>query len=159
MSAKAADNQLGNEPKKIAPSILNMFHTGIIHLVERVNIDRPTNAIILTGRAPECFGLFHITFESMGGSTSSAPSYRIHSPNLAVVHMLKLPVTRTLFLSPNCGIDPPLPTLTFSASGNCKYARAKRRRRIPIDRVIRHMEELSVRNDGSTELGRIISLR
>ncbi|PGH33507.1 hypothetical protein GX50_03664 [[Emmonsia] crescens] len=159
MSAKAAGGQLElSKSKKIALSILNMLDPGVVHVIGGVNIDRPTNAITLTGRAHECFGLFQISFEALDGPTHSEHTYRIHSSNQAVVHMLKLPVTCTLFPSSNCSIDPPSPQLLalhraiaiiLEFSGAGEY----------IDRIIRDMEELSVRNDGSVELGRIVSLR
>lgn len=135
-----------------------MFDPGVVHLIEGPGIDRPANAISLTPNAHKRFGLFHFSFEALDGSHHPRHTYKIHSSKRAVSQSLKLPVIRTLFLSPNHTIDPPSErllalhraiavVLELSAAG--EY----------IDRIIRDMEELWVRSDGSVELGRIVSLR
>ncbi|EDN11387.1 predicted protein [Histoplasma mississippiense (nom. inval.)] len=71
--------------------------------------------------------------------------------------LFRLPVTRTLLLSPNHTIDPPSPELLalhrpiaiilhLSAAG--QY----------IEKIIDERDQLWARNDGSTELGHIVSL-
>lgn len=69
-----------------------------------------------------------------------------------------LPVTRTLFASPNHTIDPPPPRLLaihkaisiiLHLSGAADH----------IDRIVRDMEEVGVRSDGSVELDHIVSLK
>ena len=69
-----------------------------------------------------------------------------------------LPVTRTLYLAPERTIDPPSPRLLaihhaiariLYLSGAGDY----------IDSVIRDMEEVVIREDGSTELGWYVGLK
>ncbi|KAG5295649.1 hypothetical protein I7I50_08484 [Histoplasma capsulatum G186AR] len=159
MSATTVDGkpQL-NESKKTALSILNMFNPGIIHLIEGPNVDRPSNALTLTTEAHSFFGRFDMYFESMDDySADSRHTYTIRSFNRLSSRQFRLPVTRTLLLSPNHTIDPPSPELLalhrsiaiilhLSAAG--QY----------IEKIIDERDQLWARNDGSTELGHIVSL-
>lgn len=150
---------LQSESKKTTHAILNMFDPGVIHLIEGPNIDRAANTLTLTVEAHMCFGDFRFSFEAMDDSVHPPHTYKIHSLASRVVSLtLGLPVTRTLLLSPNHTIDPPSSRLLaihraiavilhLSAAGE------------HIDRVIRSMEEIWVRSDGSAELGHVVSLR
>ena len=130
-----------------------MFDTGIVHLIEGVDIDQPRNAISLTNTLHQSFGSFDLCFEA----TDTPHTYKIKSflPSVATQH---LPDTRSLFLSPDRTIDPPLPRflavhraiayiLHLSAAG--EY----------IDKILWDLEETGIRSDGSTDLGRFVSLR
>ncbi|OJD21108.1 hypothetical protein ACJ73_07555 [Blastomyces percursus] len=159
MSATIVDGQMQlSESKKTALSILNMFDPGSLHLIEGPNIDSPRNALTLTHAAHTYFGKFAIYFDAVNDdSTDLKHTYKIQSNDFGIEFILKLPVTRTLLLSPNHTIDPPSSKLLalhraiatilhLSAAG--EY----------IDRIIRDSEQLWVRNDGSSELGRLVSL-
>ncbi|KKZ60699.1 hypothetical protein EMCG_04626 [[Emmonsia] crescens] len=159
MSGKLVDGELQlSESKKTALSVLSMFDPGVIPLIEGSNIDHPTNAITLSKSAHTQFGLFKIYFEAMDSSNYPQNTYTIHSFSRVLSHLYNLPVTRTLLLSPNRTIDPPSAQLlalhhaiaiiiALSAAG--EY----------IDQILRDMEEVWVRSDGSVELGRIVSLK
>ncbi|OJD25672.1 hypothetical protein ACJ73_02960 [Blastomyces percursus] len=159
MSAMAVDGQLElSKSKKTALLILNMFDPGIIHLIEGLNIDRPSNALTLTTEAHAYFGNFKVFFEAMDDHlTDCKHTYKIHSSDRGASLYFKLPVMRTLLLSSNHTVDPPSSKLLalhraiaiildLSAAG--EY----------IDRIIHDSEQLWVRSDGSTELGHIVSL-
>ncbi|EGC42697.1 conserved hypothetical protein [Histoplasma capsulatum var. duboisii H88] len=160
MSASIVDGQPQlSESKKIALSVLNMFNPGIIHLIEGLNIDQPSNALTLTTEAHSFFGSFDMYFESMDDydTADSRHTYTIRSFNRLSSRQFRLPVTRTLLLSPNHTIDPPSPELLalhrsiaiilhLSAAG--QY----------IEKIIDERDQLWARNDGSTELGHIVSL-
>lgn len=135
-----------------------MFDPDVIHLIEGSNIDRPSNAISLAADLHTCFGLFKLTFEAVDSITSTDHTYTINSSNALVRSSYNLPVTRALLLSPHHTIDPPsvkllalhraiARILELSAAGTY------------IDRIIRDMEEVWVRSDGSAELGRIVGLK
>ncbi|KAK2798287.1 hypothetical protein FQN50_008892 [Emmonsiellopsis sp. PD_5] len=160
MSAKSDDGELQlSKSKMTALSILNMFEPGVVRLIEGPNIDRPFNAISLAPHVHKNFGLFRITFEALHGDPSQLNhTYKIQAPRPFISNMFKLPVTRTLFLSPNHTIDPPSPQLLalHHAIGTILELSAAGEY---VDRIIRHMDEVTVRSDGSAELGRIVTLR
>ncbi|KAJ5938322.1 hypothetical protein N7466_001456 [Penicillium verhagenii] len=144
-----------SDSKKDVLQILDMFDPGIIHLIDGPNIDSPTNALTLTLDYHRLFGEFQIYFERTG----IRHQYRIdsteHSPFLRDP---LFPVTRLLTLSPHRTVDPPSPrlldvhraiALIMKLSGAGEY----------IERILRDMEELNVREDGSTHLGHLASLR
>ncbi|KAK2750019.1 hypothetical protein FQN55_002737 [Onygenales sp. PD_40] len=159
MSAEFVDGELQlSESKKTALSVLSMFDPGVIPLIEGSNIDHPTNAITLSKSAHTQFGLFEISFEAMDSSNHPQNTYTIHSSSRVLSQLYNLPVTRTLLLSPNHTIDPPSARLlalhhaiaiiiALSAAG--EY----------MDQILRDMEEVCVRSDGSAEIGRIVSLK
>lgn len=130
-----------------------MFDPGIGHLIDGPKIDSPLNALTLTYSYHRFFGTFQICFESTG----NPHQYRIDS--LEQVQMLRdplFPITRTLTLSPT--IDPPSPRLLavhraiaimMKLSDAGDY----------IKKVLRDVEELGVREDGSTNLGHLTDLR
>ena len=135
-----------------------MFDSGVVHLIEGSNIDRPTNAISLTTRFHRLFGDFKIYFEP---TTEIPHTYKIiltKSKDRFTLRDFTFPITRTLYLTENHTIDPPSPRLLaihraialilhLSAAGGY------------IDDVLRDLDELEVKNDGSTELGCLIGLR
>ncbi|KAK2738139.1 hypothetical protein FQN55_000759 [Onygenales sp. PD_40] len=111
--------------------------------------------ISLRSDAHKWFGLFQISFEALN---EEQHTYRIHRHGVIPSRVFNLPMMRTLLLSTNHTIDPPSAKLLalhraiavileLSAAG--EY----------INHIIRHMEEIWVRNDGSVELGRIVALK
>ncbi|CAK7214889.1 hypothetical protein SCUCBS95973_002290 [Sporothrix curviconia] len=141
--------------RQAALSILNMFDHGVVHLINGIDIDRPRNALTLAPVMHSHFGAFHVYFEPVDGQYNT---YRIQSFLTAQQNRaLRLPVTRTLFVTDNRTIDPPLPRLLaihraiahiLHLSGAGTY----------IDWILRDMEEYTVRADGSSALGRLVSL-
>ncbi|KGO73856.1 hypothetical protein PITC_035720 [Penicillium italicum] len=144
-----------SDSKKNALRILDMFDPGIIHLIDGPKIDSPMNALTLTLDYNRLFGEFKIYFER----TSTRHQYRIDSTERSPFLRDPLfPVTRSLTLSPHRTVDPPSPrlldvhraiALIMKLSGAGEY----------IERVLRDMEELDVREDGSTHLGYLTGLR
>ena len=51
--------------KQAAIRILNMFDSGVVHLIDGTNIDRPSNAITLTSFIHAAFGDFKVFFEAI----------------------------------------------------------------------------------------------
>ncbi|KAJ5853193.1 hypothetical protein N7534_005736 [Penicillium rubens] len=144
-----------SDSKKNALRILDMFDPGIIHLIDGPKIDSPMNALTLTLDYHRLFGEFKIYFERTG----TRHQYRIDSTERSPFLRDPLfPVTRSLTLSPHRTVDPPSPrllgvhraiALIMNLSGAGEY----------IERVLRDMEELDVREDGSTHLGYLTGLR
>ena len=136
-----------------------MFAPGMIHLIEGSNIDRPANAITLSPDIHKLFGDFKFYFEALDPSTHPPYTYRIDSRETNMfLRPEGLPVTRTLLLSPNRTIDPPSAKLLaihraisiildLSAAG------------VYIDKIIRDMEQLWAKSDGSSAVGHIVSLK
>ena len=132
-----------------------MFDPGIGHLIDGPKIDSPINALTLTLDYHRLFGEFEIFFER----TDIPHQYKVDSTEQSPFLRDPLfPVTRTLTLSPNRTIDPPSArlldlhraiALIMKLSGAGEY----------IERVLRDMEELDVREDGSTHLGYLTGLR
>ncbi|KIH91079.1 hypothetical protein SPBR_02107 [Sporothrix brasiliensis 5110] len=132
-----------------------MFDRGVVHLIDGVDIDRPRNALTLAPLMHGHFGAFRIYFEEVHGQYNT---YRIGS-FLSALHnrAINLPVTRTLYVTEDRTIDPPSPRLLavhraiahiLHLSGAGEY----------IDWILRDMEEHAVRADGSSALGRLVSL-
>lgn len=130
-----------------------MFDSGVAHLIEGVNIDRPSNAITLTLSHHVSFGDFRVYFEPVG----ETHTYRIDT-FLPAGLVEDLPVTRTLFLTEDRSIDPPSVRLLavhraiahilhLSAAGDY------------IDHLLRDVDEFGIRADGSTDLSRLLKLR
>jgi hypothetical protein len=142
----------------MALKILNMFDPGVVHLIDGSNIDRPTNAITLTAKFHQLFGDFQIYFKP---TTETLHTYKIISMQSHSLLLLRdpiFPVTRTLQLTGDHNIDPPSRRLFaihraialilhLSAAGGY------------INDILRDLDELDVKNDGSTKLGRLIELR
>ncbi len=134
-------------------AVLNMFDHGIIQLIQGPDIDQPQNAITLTLSYHRHFGNFEIFFEAVQGSPHT---YQIHTflPSLLVPGF---PITRSLYLTENRNIDPPLPRFLavhaaiariLHLSGAGEY----------IQKLLDDLEEKVVQVDGSTELGRLVTL-
>ena len=130
-----------------------MFDSGVIHLIEGNDIDRPRNAITLTRDLHNSFDNFDVFFESL---PDQEHTYRVRS-FLHPLIMPDLPVVRTLYLTENRTIEPPSPRLLalhcaiahilhLSAAGDY------------INTILRDMEWKDTRADGSTELGRLVTL-
>ncbi|CAG8139265.1 unnamed protein product [Penicillium olsonii] len=144
-----------SDSKKNALRILDMFDPGIIHLLDGPKIDSPMNALTLTLDYHRLFGEFQVYFERTG----TPHQYKIDSiESSPFLRDPLFPVTRSLTLSPQRTVDPPSPrlldvhraiALIMKLSGAGEY----------IDRVLRDMEELDVREDGSTHLGYLAGLR
>ncbi|KAF5026420.1 hypothetical protein F66182_1485 [Fusarium sp. NRRL 66182] len=140
--------------KEAALAILNMFDTGAAFLLKGTEIDRPRNALTMTHSLHQWFGDFRIFFEPVD---QQAHTYRINTfLPLGLLGGL-LPITRSLYLTETRYIDPPSPRflaihsaiahiLHLSAAGDY------------IDRILHDMEENGVREDGSTELDRLVKL-
>jgi hypothetical protein len=134
-----------------------MFDPGVIHLIEGSNIDRSINALTLTINFHQPFGDFEIYFEPTADQIQH--TYKIDYVQLNSLFCDPLlPITRTLHLTPDHTIDPPSPRLLaihraigriLNLSGAGDY----------IDRILRDMDEVSIREDGSTELGHYIGLK
>ncbi|KAJ5200406.1 hypothetical protein N7472_005610, partial [Penicillium cf. griseofulvum] len=118
-------------------------------------LDIPINALTLTLDYHRLFGEFKIYFEPTG----TRHQYRIDSTECSPFLRDPLfPVTRSLTLSPHRTVDPPSPRvfdihraiiLIMKLSSASEY----------IKRVLRDIEELDVREDGSTHLGYLTGLR
>ncbi|KAA8642979.1 HNH endonuclease signature motif containing protein [Aspergillus tanneri] len=150
----SGDAELSDSKKNVL-RILDMFDPGVIHLIDGPKIDSPLNAVTLTLDYHRLFGEFQIYFEPTGVPYQ----YRIDSTERSPFLRDPLfPVTRTLTLSPSRTIDPPHSRLLgvhraiariIHLSGAGEY----------IETIIRDMEEVDVRTDGSTNLGHLMSLR
>lgn len=145
------------QSKATALAILEMFDPGVVSLISGVEIDRPFNAISLTPRFHRLFGTFEIFFEPV---TVNAPqhTYKIDSTDTSFLRNRIFPITRTLFLSPDRNIDPPSPRLfkihraivhILHLSGAGEYS----------DKILQDIETIDWKEDGSSALGHIISLK
>lgn len=131
-----------------------MFDPGIIHLIDGPKIDSPLNALTLTIEFHRLFGEFQIYFEPTGRPYE----YKIDSVESDFLRDPFFPVTRTLMLSPNHTIDPPSLRLLgvhraiakiLKLSGAGEY----------VEQILRDMEQVVVKADGSTNLGDMMKLR
>ncbi|KLU92000.1 hypothetical protein MAPG_10947 [Magnaporthiopsis poae ATCC 64411] len=154
---KASLNSPLSQHKHAALEILNMFDVGVVHMVEGADIDRPQNAITLTLQFHQFFGAFQVFFEHIGGE-AEPHKYRIDAIKPRLRGPFQLPVTRTLYVAENRTIDPPSRRLLaihcaiahiLHLSGAGSY----------IDSILRDAEEIGVRADGTTPLGRLVGLR
>ncbi|EFR00436.1 hypothetical protein MGYG_03439 [Nannizzia gypsea CBS 118893] len=96
--------------------------------------------------------LREVTFEAVDSTTSDDYTYVINSSSSLIRSSYNLPITQTLFLSPDRTIDPPSAKLlalhrTIARIMEPGAAGAY------VDKIIRDMEEIWVRSDGSAELG------
>ncbi|KAJ5950264.1 uncharacterized protein N7479_008677 [Penicillium vulpinum] len=144
-----------SDSKKNVLRVLDMFEAGIGHLIDGPKIDTPMNALTLTLDNHRFFGEFQIFFEPTG----IPHQYRIDSTEqVPFLRDPLFPVTRTLTLSPGGAIDSPFSRLfqvhraiaiIMKLSGAGDY----------IEKVLQDIEELNVREDESTHLGYLTSLR
>ncbi|KAI1119836.1 hypothetical protein F5Y10DRAFT_149237 [Nemania abortiva] len=144
-----------SSPKQAALSILNMFDSEVVHLIEGADIDRPRNAITLTHDLHSLFGDFQIFFQPL----PDPHTYRIDSfyPRM-LLRDPAFPVTRTLYLSEHRAIDPPSPRLlaVHCAIAHILHLSAAGEY---IDKLLLDMDGQNIRADGSTELDRLVRLR
>lgn len=131
-----------------------MFDSGVTHLIEGNEIDRPRNAMTLTREWHSSFGSFDIFFEPLPGQEHT---YQIQT----LLHPLlfpDLPVVRTFHLTENRTIEPPSPRLLalHSAIGHILHLSAAGDY---INKILKDMEWKDTRADGSTQLGRYVMLR
>ncbi|OAA62763.1 hypothetical protein SPI_04303 [Niveomyces insectorum RCEF 264] len=140
--------------RRNALAVLDMFDVGVRHLIEGTNIDRPTNAITLSADYHSRFGLFRTFFEA----TDVPHTYRISSLLPDVVRYPPQPLTRTLFLSENSTIDPPLPRL-FAVHAAVSRILHMTGAGYYCDKILRDTEELAIKADGSTNLAALTALR
>lgn len=132
-----------------------MFDPGVIHLIDGPKIDSPINALTLTLDYHRMFGEFQIYFEPTGVPYQ----YKIDSTERSPFLRDPLfPVTRTLTLSPTRVIDTPSRrlldvhraiALIIKLSSAGEY----------IENILRDIEEVNIKADGSTNLDHIMSLR
>lgn len=132
-----------------------MFDPGIGYLIDGPKVDSPVNAVTLTLEYHRLFGGFQVYFEPTGQPCQ----YKIDSTEQEPFLRDPLfPVTRTLALSPNRTIDPPSSRLlgvhraiaiVMKMSGADEY----------IEKVLRDMDEIDVKADGSTNFGQFVGLR
>ena len=133
-----------------------MFDLGVAELIQGPEIDRPRNALTLTHDFYQWFGDFQVYFEPIP-SRDHTYIIRTHVSEDYFFRRPSLPITRELYLTPERTIEPPAPRLLaihcaiariLHLSGAGEY----------IDKIYRDMEEHGVQADGSTPLGRLISL-
>ena len=134
-----------------------MFDPGVTFLIEGPDIDRPTNAITLTQHFHQEFGDFTVSFEPTVDQASHSYKVDYIDPDRPFRDPL-LPVTRSLYITPDRTIDPPFSRFLaihhaiariLHLSGAGDY----------INHVIQEMEEVDIKENGSTELGRYVSLK
>jgi hypothetical protein len=140
------------DSKQMAYRILKMFNPSAIHLINGVGIDRPMNALTLTHDLHKLFGNFDIAFEPAGSRSHTYKIDYVETDRMGRVE--RLPVTLTLYLTPDRSIDPPSPQLlkfmllldtSFLLSAGGDY----------IDDFLRDIEEMEagdVMPNGSTRL-------
>jgi len=134
-----------------------MFDSGVVHLIEGADIDRPRNAITLTHNLHLLFGDFRVFFEPV--PNQQPHTYQIKSflpPSL--LRDPAFPITRTLCLTTTRIIDPPSPRLlaVHRAIAHILHLSAAGEY---IDKLLRDMDGKSIQADGSTELDRLVKLR
>jgi HNH endonuclease len=133
-----------------------MFDDGILLLIKDSLIDKARNAITLSINIHRRFGNFEVYFEP---TSENLHTYWIQSTEDAVFQKpMIFPVTRALYLATSRPIDPPSErflavhraiTLILHLSTAGEY----------IDKILRDLEETDVKEDGSTELGRLVELK
>jgi hypothetical protein len=124
-----------------------MFDHGAAHLIEGTNIDRPGNAITVTSFMHQWFGNFKVFFEPV---EQQVHTYHIDTFSPMILGDV-LPVRRTLYLTESRTIDPPSPRLLaiHNAIAHILHLSAAR---AYINKILRDLEDQSVREDGSSEL-------
>ncbi|KZF21428.1 hypothetical protein L228DRAFT_212722 [Xylona heveae TC161] len=141
--------------KQTAIMILDMFDYGIAHKIEGCEIDRPFNALTLTPLLHRAFGDFEIFFEP---ATEIPHSYRINRIKSGLLRVPGVPVTRTLFLTPERTIDPPSAQLLaiHRAIAHILHLSGAG---IQISDILQELEDARVQSDGSTHLEHLVNLR
>ena len=132
-----------------------MFDPGIIHWIEATGIDRSYKALTLNVGLHQRFGSLKLYFEA---EPALKHRYTIKTTLPFQVFRLKLPLTRDLFITPDHNIEPPMPRLLAIHRACCLVLHMSGAGEY-IDKIIRGMEELSVKSDGTTELGSLVHMR
>lgn len=131
-----------------------MIDFDVARMLEEADADQPGNAMTLCHDLHLHFGSFKIFFEQLPGEHM----YRVRKlfPR-SVMPDFRFPVTRTLLGTDAHGIDPPSPRflavhravshiLQFSGAG------------LYIDTILTDLTKHGIREDGSTDLGRLLCL-
>lgn len=141
-----------NKLRRVAIAILNMFDSGVMHMIEGTNMHRPYNAITLSLEMYQRFGQFHIYFERIADVDAPPHTYRINS---FLPFSNQFPVIRTLYT--HLSIDPPSERLLalHSAIGHILHLSGAGDY---IQVILRDMEDGFVREDGPTQLGDLLSI-
>jgi len=141
-----------NDSRKVAIAILNMFDSGVMHMIEGTDIHRPYNAITLSLEMHQRFGQFHIFFERIADANAPPHTYLINS---FLPFSNQFPVTRTLSTHPS--INPPSERLLalHSAIGHILHLSGAGDY---IEVILRDIEDGVVREDGSTQLGDVLRM-
>ncbi|KAL4931877.1 HNH endonuclease signature motif containing protein [Aspergillus undulatus] len=136
-----------------------MFNPSAIHLIDGVDIDRPMNALTLTHDLHKLFGNSEIAFEPVDSQPHTYRINYIDSDRMGRVE--KLPVTVSLFITPNRDVEPPSPELLriHGAIGRILHLSAAGEY---IDEFIRDLEEMEsgeVMQNGTTRLDDYVRFR
>jgi hypothetical protein len=133
-----------------------MFDVGVAELIQGPEIDRPRNALTLTHGFHQWFGDFQVFFEPVPGGDHTYTIRTLVSEDY-FFRRPALPITRELYLTPERTIEPPSRRLL---AVHCAIARILHLSGAGeyIDKIFRDMEEHGVQADGSTPLGRLVSL-
>ncbi|KAH1447010.1 hypothetical protein KXW65_003720 [Aspergillus fumigatus] len=140
------------DSKQMAYRVLRMFNPGAIHLINGVDIDRPMNALTLTHDLHKLFGNFDIAFEPAGSQPHTYKINYVETDRMGRVE--RLPVTLTLYLTPDRSIEPPSPQLLkiHAAIGRILHLSAAGDYIDDFLRDIEEMEAGEVMSNGSTRL-------
>lgn len=133
-----------------------MFDVGVAEIIQGPEIDRPRNALTLTFHFRQLFGDFQVYFEPVPDKDHTY-TIKTHISEDYFFRRPALPITRELYLTPERTIEPPAPRLL---AVHCAIARILHLSGAGeyIDKIFRDMEEHGVQADGSTPLGRFVSL-
>lgn len=160
MSLTSEENEWGlADSKQMAYRILRMFNPSAIHLINGVDINRPMNALTLTHDLHKLFSNFDIAFEPAGSQPHTYKINYVETDRIGRVE--RLPVIRTLYLTPDQSIDPPSPQLLkiHAAIGRILHLSAAGDYIDDLLRDIEEMEAGKVMTNGSTRLDDYIRFR
>ncbi|KAL4812548.1 hypothetical protein BDW67DRAFT_169922 [Aspergillus spinulosporus] len=151
LTGEGGDRKLA-ESKQIAHKILTMFNPGAIHLINGIDIDQPMNALTLIHDLHRLFGNFEIAFEPVSTQPHTYKVDYVESDRMGRVE--KLPVTVSLFLTPDQSVDSPSPQLLaiHSAIGRILHLSAAGEYINDYIRDLEEMKDSEVMQDGSTRL-------
>lgn len=147
------------DSKQMAYRILRMFNPSAIHLINGVDINRPMNALTLTHDLHKLFSNFDIAFEPAGSQPHTYKINYVETDRIGRVE--RLPVIRTLYLTPDQSTDPPSPQLLkiHAAIGRILHLSAAGDYIDDLLRDIEEMEAGKVMTNGSTRLDDYIRFR
>jgi hypothetical protein len=134
-----------------------MFDTDAAYLINGIEVDRARNAITLTRGLHDFFREFRIHFEHL--LDEGAHTYRVGSfVDPLVLRSLRFPITRTLYIAPDKGIEVPLPQL-FAIHRAIAHILHLSATGEYIDSILRDLEAVGGSEDGTTDLGCFVQLR